>query len=402
MIYETWLIDCPPCTTFPKGNSYTCPVWGFLPQRQRTGALWFTLPKWQLCGSFTMSLNRFLSNDQITGLSTVYLVSLSISLIGSFSVLVVSIVKRSHLQEQVNPLVQLALADLFAAVTLMFTSAMNETHTFTPNVLICEKLLPLSLMFYFVSFLLMIVYAWESKHAVEGWRERPREEESQCRQRVGVVPVYACVWFIPLVMYFVYVMTLVLVPPSHITANNGEASTYCNSCILFLHIWRDNCSDIEHIHDIFIQCFLFVSVIPVLVCCTVVYYKVGSWYRRYEEEGLFPVEGDGRSRKRLRGMFSTARYMMVVIIFCWTPALVLVVLSVIPDIPQVNLFPLYVIQAVMLSLQGCLNSVVYAWRRPNFRDAVLGERMPLLSQDVPLPFFDESLRGPLGPLTSNF
>ena len=45
-----------------------------------------------------------------------------------------------------NPLVQLALADLLAAVTLMFTSAMNETHTFTPSVLICEKLLPLSLV----------------------------------------------------------------------------------------------------------------------------------------------------------------------------------------------------------------------------------------------------------------
>ncbi|CAB1323203.1 unnamed protein product, partial [Coregonus sp. 'balchen'] len=89
----------------------------------------------------------------------------------------VSIAKRRHLQEQVNPLVQLALADLLAAVTLMFTSAMNETHTFTPSVLICETLLPLSLMFYFVSFLLVVVYAWESKHAVEGWRERPREEE---------------------------------------------------------------------------------------------------------------------------------------------------------------------------------------------------------------------------------
>lgn len=45
-----------------------------------------------------------------------------------------------------NPLVQLALADLLAAVTLMFTSAMNETHTFTPSVFICEKLLPLSLV----------------------------------------------------------------------------------------------------------------------------------------------------------------------------------------------------------------------------------------------------------------
>ncbi|CAB1313776.1 unnamed protein product, partial [Coregonus sp. 'balchen'] len=279
---------------------------------------------------------------------------------------------------KVQPLVQLALADLLAAATLMFTNVMNETDSFTHSVLICKRLLPLSLTFYCVSFLLVIVYAWESKHAIEGWRERPREEESQCRRRVVVLPVYTLVWFTPLVMYFAYIMTLVLttadlVPASHGTANNSEVSTYCTSCILLLHIWRDHCSDIEQIHDMFMRCFLFFSVILVLVCCTVVYYKVGSLYRRYEE-GLFPVEGDARSRKRLR-------------------ALLLVVLSVMPDIPQEKLFPLYVIQAVTVSLQGCLNSVVYAWRRPNFRDAVLGERMPLLSQDAPLSFFDESLKG---------
>uniref|UniRef100_A0A4W5JN74 Si:dkey-30c15.2 n=1 Tax=Hucho hucho TaxID=62062 RepID=A0A4W5JN74_9TELE len=343
-------------------------------------------------------LNGTLSNDQITGLSTVYLVSLSLSLIGSFSVLVVSIARRRHLQEQVQPLVQLALADLLAAATLMFTNAMNETDSFTDSVLICKYLLPLSLTFYCVSFLLVVVYAWESKHAVEGWRERPREEESQCRRRVVVLPVYTLVWFTPLVMYFAYTMSLVLttadlVPASRGTANNSEVSTYCTSCILFLHVWRDHCSDIEQIHDMFMRCFLFFSVILVLVCCTVVYYKVDSLYRRYEE-GLFPVEGDARSRKRLRGVFSTVRYMIVVIIFCWTPALILVVLSVMPDIPKEKLFPLFVIQAVTVSLQGCLNSIVYAWRRPNFRDAVLGERRPLLSQDAPLSFFDESLRGP--------
>ncbi|XP_020335604.1 transmembrane protein 116 [Oncorhynchus kisutch] len=342
--------------------------------------------------------NGTLSNDQITGLSTVYLVSLSLSLIGSFSVLVVSIARRRHLQEQVNPLVQLAVADLLAAATLMFTNAMNETDSFTDSVLICKHLLPLSLTFYCVSFLLVIVYAWESKQAVERWRERPREEESQCRRRVVVLPVNILVWFTPLVMYFAYTMSLVLttadlVPAGHGTANNSEVSTYCTSCILFLHVWSDHCSDIEQIHDMFMRCFLFFSVILVLVCCTVVYYKVDSLYRRYEE-GLFPVEGDARSRKRLRGVFSTVRYMIVVIIFCWTPALLLVVLSVMPDIPKEKLFPLYVIQAVTVSLQGSLNSVVYAWRRPNFRDAVLGERMPLLSQDAPLSFFDESLRGP--------
>ncbi|XP_010899933.1 transmembrane protein 116 isoform X2 [Esox lucius] len=350
--------------------------------------------------------NGTLSSGQISGLSTLYQVSLSLSLIGSFSVLVVSIVRRRHLQEQVQPLVQLALADLLAAATLMFTSSMNGTHSFIHSVSVCEHLLPLSLTFYFVSFLLVVVYAWESNRAVEGWRERSREAQPQCRRSGMVLSVYTFVWSTPWVMYLVFMMTSFLttadiVPPCNDMANNAEASVYCTSCILFLHIWRDHCSDMELIHDIFIRCFLFFILISVLVFCTVVYYKVGSWYRRYEEEGLFPVEGDARSRRRLKSVFSTARNMILVIIFCWTPALVLVVLSVIPNIPQEKLFPLYILQAVTVSLQGCLNSVVYAWRRPNFREAVLGERMPLLSQDSPLPFFEESLRAPLGPLNSN-
>lgn len=51
----------------------------------------------------------------------------------------------------------------------------------------------------------------------------------------------------------------------------------------------------------------------------VIYYKVGQWYERHKQEGLFPVEGDGRSRKRFKTVFSTARNMMLVILFCWTP-----------------------------------------------------------------------------------
>ncbi|KAA0715173.1 hypothetical protein E1301_Tti008776 [Triplophysa tibetana] len=51
--------------------------------------------------------------------------------------------------------------------------------------------------------------------------------------------------------------------------------------------------------------------------------------------------------------------------------------------------------AMSVSLQGFLNSIVYAWRRPNFRDAVLGERMPLMSYSQKA-FFDQSLNDPLG------
>ncbi|XP_067090233.1 transmembrane protein 116 [Osmerus mordax] len=340
---------------------------------------------------------------QIETLSAIYIVSLSFSLIGSFSVLVVSIVKWQHLQRQVKPLVQLALADLLAASILMFTSCMNffqpGTFYFVQSVTVCMRALPLSLMFYCVSSLFVMVYAWESKHAIEGWRERPaNNEEPFCRRRVGAVHVlYAAVWLLPVVFYLLYTFTdtLTLAPIHPPKSDNLMKDRYCTSCIPLLHIWTDNCSNNEKIHDLLIRIIIFIFVIPVLVCCTVLYYKIGRWQLRYAEDGLFPVEGDGHSRRRLRGAFSLARNMVLVTIFCWTPVLLLIVLSV-TNIPQQQLFPLYVIQAGTMSLQGFLNSVFYAWWRPNFRDAVLGERMPLIH--TPLAFFDESLRPEPRPL----
>ncbi|KAM3870598.1 transmembrane protein 116 [Diretmus argenteus] len=352
-----------------------------------------------------MEFNGALSADQVNSLSTVYLVSLVPSLIGSSSVLVVSIVRWRRLQEQVQPLMQLALADFLAAVILVFTSAMNKANNFNESVAVCQRALPLSLTFYFISFLLVVVYAWKSKNAMQGWRANPAEDEggqSQCRGRVEVrrYALYATVWLIPIAIYVAYVLTPYLKPAIIFPPNDGSVkgidvddSKYCTSCILFLHIWTDPCSDAEIIHDTFIRVFLFFVVIPVLVSCSVIYYKVGRWYQRQEQEGLFPVEGDGRSRRRLKRFFSTARNMVMVIIICWAPALVLVVLSTLTaetKVQQHSLFGLYILQAVTVSLQGFLNSMVYAWRRPNFTEAVLGETTPLVTHDRQA-FFDESL-----------
>ncbi|XP_038561626.1 uncharacterized protein si:dkey-30c15.2 isoform X2 [Micropterus salmoides] len=350
-----------------------------------------------------MDLNEVLSGDQIDVLSTEYIVLLTPSVIGSFSVLVVSLVRWRHLKEQVHLLVQLALADLLAALILMSTSVMNKFRT-DNSVAICQYSLPLSLTFYFISFLLVVVYAWKSKSAIQGWRARPTEDEggqSLCRKKIVAIPVYAIVWLVPIAMYLAYVLipfikTTLLIPVVdrswNVIARND--SKYCNSCILFLHVWRDSCSDTEIFHDIFIRVFLFLVVIPVLWSCSVIYYKVGKWYERHAHEGLFPVEGDGRSRRRFKRVFSTARNMVMVILFCWTPALALILLSTLmiwTNVEQRSLFWLYVIQAATLSLQGFLNSMVYAWRRPNFTEAVLGENTPLIAHDR-LAFFDESLK----------
>ncbi|AWP08586.1 putative transmembrane protein 116-like [Scophthalmus maximus] len=348
-----------------------------------------------------MELNGILSLHQIDVLTTVYLVLLTPSLIGSFSVLLVSIVRRRHLKQQVHLLVQLALADLLAALVLMSTSVMNKVVT-NSNEIICQYSLPLSLTFYFISFLLVVVYAWKSKNAIQGWRARPADDEggqSQCRRKIVDFPVYAIVWLIPITIYLSYVLThfiktTQLIPDTDRSLIVHNESTYSTRCILFLHVWTDSRSDPEIVHDTFIKSFLFLVVIPVMLSCSVIYYNVGKWYERHQHQGLFPVEGDGRSRRRFKRVFSTARNMVMVILFCWAPALVLILLSTLmkrTNVEQQVLFGLYMIQAASVSLQGFLNSMVYAWRRPNFTEAVLGENTPLVAY-ARLAFFDESLR----------
>ncbi|KAM4573405.1 uncharacterized protein PAE49_008227 isoform 2-T2 [Odontesthes bonariensis] len=303
-----------------------------------------------------MELNGSLSEDQIDMISNAYIVSLTLSVIGSFSVLVVSIVRWRNLKEQVHLLVQLALADLLAALILMSTSVMNKVRL-DRSVIICQYMLPLSLTFYFISFLLVVVYAWKSKTAIQGWRERAADDEdgqSQCGRKIVALRVYGIVWLIPLAMYLTYVLTPFMTtasvnPTSDRPLRNIKQndSTYCTSCILFLHVWRDSCPDTEIIHDTFIRVFLFLVVIPVTLSCSVIYHKVGKWYARHEHDWLFPVEGDGRSRKRLKSGISAARNMVLVILICWIPALVLILLSTLmiwTNIEQHSLFGLYMIQ----------------------------------------------------------
>ncbi|XP_029009853.1 uncharacterized protein si:dkey-30c15.2 [Betta splendens] len=351
-----------------------------------------------------MELNGILSGEQIDVLSTVYIVLLIPSIIGSFSVLVVSIVRWRQLNQQVHLLVQLALADLLAALILMTTSVMNKVNT-DDSAAVCKYSLPLSLTFYLISFLLVVVYAWHSKNAILGWRARPPEDEvaqSQCRRRIVNAPVYGLVWLVPITVYLAYVFSPFVkntwqsdLPEEAMNVVlQNSSSKYCTSCVLFLHFWRDSCSDAEIIHDMLMRGFVFFVVILVMLSCSVIYFKVGKWYESHQHLGLFPVEGDGQSRKRSKSICSTARNMVIVILFCWTPVLFLILLSTLmiwTKVEQRSLFGLYMIQAASVSLQGFLNSMVYAWKRPNFKEAVLGENTPLVAYEH-LPFFDESLK----------
>ncbi|KAJ3597098.1 hypothetical protein NHX12_003498 [Muraenolepis orangiensis] len=137
----------------------------------------------------------------------------------------------------------------------------------------------------------------------------------------------------------------------------------------------------EIIHDAFIKMILFLAIIPAIASSSVIYCKAGLWYYNSDHQGLLPVEGDGRSRRRLKRIYSTTPLILTIMssLSKWT------------KVPPRSLFGLYLVQAASVSLQGFLNSMVYAWRRPNFTDAVLGESTPLMAHQQQA-FFEESLR----------
>ncbi|XP_051512638.1 transmembrane protein 116-like isoform X2 [Myxocyprinus asiaticus] len=338
-------------------------------------------------------------DEKITALSWIYISSLSLSLIGSCSVMVVSIIKRRHLNEQAKPLLQLALADFLASLVLMGTVLINflSYENLPRSEWFCNNGLPLSLTFYCVSFLLVIIYACESAHAFQVWREKAEEEgfENQIiRRRKRFCLFYIIVWLVPIIGFIIYVKTVKLMQATLMPAYNPNAHSRgwptarsCNSCILFLHMTNDTCTTVDADHAEFIRVFTLSSVLIVIISCTVVYCKLESSYRHYENASMFTM-----SQKHPGGIWSSARYMILVIIFCWAPALLLICLSF--TSPRIkNLFPLYVIQALSVSLQGFMNSIVYAWRRRNFRDAVLGERVPLMEYSN-RAFFEQSLNEP--------
>ncbi|KAI2653393.1 Transmembrane protein 116 [Labeo rohita] len=310
-------------------------------------------------------------DDMITDLSWIYVSTLSLSLIGSCSVVVVSIVKRRHLNEQAKPLLQLALADFLASLVLMITAIinlLNENWLFSERM--CMRGLTLSL----------------SAHAFQGWREKPVQEafETQVSQvfphehTLSVTVVTAKLdQLVPIIGYVIYICTVqyieaTLTParkPTLAPLNKGPTAKFCNSCILFVHLKNDSCITVDKAHANSIRIFPLTSVLM------------------YRNTSMITM-----TQRHSGGIWSSARYMILVIIFCWAPALVVICLSFKSNTMS-EIFPLHVIQALSVSLQGFLNSIVYAWRRRNFRDAVLGERLPLMAYSN-RAFFDQSLNEP--------
>ncbi|XP_044883297.1 uncharacterized protein LOC123375920 isoform X3 [Mauremys mutica] len=232
-----------------------------------------------------------LSNDKIFVLTRVYLAALSLSLVGSSSVLAVATLRRRCFHSQLRPLFLLSLADFLAALVLIITAAIQllPAQLFILAYEFCPYGLMLAMMFYAISFLMVIVYAYEVNRTIRGWRvthEPAPQERSRCMERAQhCLPyVLAC-------------------------------------CLILIHRSQDVCYKYVGGKDtgLEMKILFFMYLLLVLSCSTFLYCRVKRWCRRNNEVRLLNMENDGFASRNIQSVCKISRCFQLVFLICWTP-----------------------------------------------------------------------------------
>ncbi|KAM6284655.1 transmembrane protein 116-like isoform 6-T6 [Spheniscus humboldti] len=366
------------------------------------------LPLWPRCRMPEPALLS-ISLPQVFVLTCIYLPASLLSLLGSGSVLAVTSRQRRCCHIQLRPLFLLALADFLAAAVLLSTATIQllPAPLFIPAYAACPYGLMLATTFYSVSFLMVVVYAYEAYRTVRGWRAwhvAALQEKSGCLENAWQGLPYVLAWLVPaltlLGQLIAHGTSLTNIAPRPIepvvpwkgNRSHETYSLYCSSCLLLIHRAQDNCYKYIGRKDVGLEgkIIFFLYLLLVLSCCTLLYRRVKLWCQRNAAAPLLTLEKDGFAGRSIRSISKVSHYFQLVFLLCWAPAFLLTLLSF-TSIKPASVFVLYVATALTVSLQGFLHSLVYGWLRQNFRQEAVGKRSSLQHHWGVKTFYDDSL-----------
>ncbi|KAM4783441.1 transmembrane protein 116-like [Cyanocitta cristata] len=342
---------------------------------------------------------------QVLALTGVTLPAALLSLLGSGSVLAVTSWQGRCCHIQLRPLFLLALADFLAATALLGTGTIPllPAPLSVPAYAACPYGRMLTTTSYAVSFLMVVVYAFESHRAVLGGRARPPavlQERSRCLERAWQAIPYILAWLVPaltllaqLIARGTSVADIAPVVPWDGRGSNDTFSLYCSSCLLLIHPNQDICSQSGGGKNAGLEekIIFLLYLLVVLGCCSLLYRRVRLRCRGNAALPLLSLDRDGGFGGRSgRSISKASLYFQLVFLLCWTPAFFLTILSF-TSISPASLFVLYMSTALSVSLQGFLHCLVYAWMRENFRREVLARSPALQSPGGIQAFYDDSL-----------
>lgn len=349
-----------------------------------------------------------LSNDQVFSLTYIYLAVLPLSLLGSGSVIAVSLAMRKCFKDEVRPLFMLSLSDFLAGSFLISTAVIEllPVSLYIESYNYCIYGVMLALMFYAVSYLMVVIYAYEVHRAVRNLRNARATniQEGDSTDESRLYLQYGLAWLVPLLLFLCQVITttssMTDIVPLHVddlqsSVSNRSGNSYglfCSSCIILIHNSKDFCFQYLEEKNVGLgnKITFFVYLLVVMTCCTVLYCRLNLHPGTNEEMPLLGVRRDGFARMRTRNAYRRARFFQLSFVLCWAPAFILSLFSF-TSIKPSSLYPLFVLQALTVSLQGFLNSLAYGWSRQNFRLEVTGGWELLNSSALQRSFFEESL-----------
>ncbi|XP_034285995.1 uncharacterized protein LOC117672981 isoform X2 [Pantherophis guttatus] len=188
--------------------------------------------------------------DKILVLVCIYLVTLSLSLLGSGSILAMAVRRRQCCCDQLRPLVLLSLADFLGAAVLIPTMALHllPTQHFGAAHGFCLYGRMFGMMFYAISLLMVLVYACEVNQAVRGWRVT-QEDSSYCPRFQLALP-YTLAWLLPCLV----VLALIVLSSRPLSSeaflqplpqagmdSSGASNLSCSSCLILIHLSHNSC-----------------------------------------------------------------------------------------------------------------------------------------------------------------
>ncbi|XP_065066615.1 transmembrane protein 116-like [Rhopilema esculentum] len=328
-----------------------------------------------------------LSGSQMKSLSYLYLIMACMSLLGSASIVITSIVKRKMSNREVHPIFHLSLADLLGSLFLFIGSiayhTLEETAIRNKS---CPYLTGFATAFYMATFFLTLNYARTvyQKITVRAKGDsvrRPIRPSVDRSKKVGLKKCntqfvyYGLAWSLPLLV------TIILFSVDH--TSFGPNDNICSSCLPLFHFKNSNCQMIKDASykdepDWYgIYKYTFLGFLVLSIIGTVAYNMMA--YRAFRSIQIY----GGIISKRQRGMLTSVKRRLALFcgtfLICWTPSLVLGIISMSSSFQMKSLYWLYIIQACTCPLQGFINAFIYGWYRPGFKQAI-NERSPLVVQ----------------------
>uniref|UniRef100_A0A8C4NFA6 G-protein coupled receptors family 1 profile domain-containing protein n=1 Tax=Eptatretus burgeri TaxID=7764 RepID=A0A8C4NFA6_EPTBU len=305
--------------------------------------------------------SRWVNSSPLDGkvfiLAVTYVVGSSVSILGTLSIL---ICLCRHTSCKAPLLFQLCLADFIASVLLLYSSIMQLVggsaffHTYRS----CQFTIYFVFCFYACTFCLTMIYSYEVYHRICSGRSGSTWDLESSRRHLIIL--YILSWGVPISVYVG--MLLGNLNQEYIIIPNDNDS--CTQCLPVVHQTSGFCFQTHHektfnrvTKAIFMMYFGCVTIL-----CSYFYCVVRRSY------GAAPTQrtallGSSRERETTR----TTLYFQLYFLVCWSPVMLLCILSFVPQITDPAIFSLHLLQAITMPLQGAMISLVYGWSRRTFR-----------------------------------